>query len=709
MNYLNFLDGIRAIAVSAVVLYHLSNSFIPNGFLGVDVFFVVSGFIVSYAVANRKYSSFLGFISDFYARRFLRILPALLTCLLITALLTAIFIPEAWLSSSIETTGIFAIFGISNFFLSRGADYFSPVTEYNPFTHTWSLGVEEQFYFVFPIIFSFWALGYINKYISTVLYIVALAVSLAIYTHTYNSLPLISFYMVYTRFWELAAGVVCFQIIDVTRGNFNSPDANISSSRAVVASTAIGLLVVSLYAKFDPAYGWINNILAVVATVSLIASLFRQDLSRSFQLQILESGPVRLIGRISYSLYLWHWPVFVLARWTFGLDTPLQMTIALVIAVAAAFASYHFVEKPIRNARWAHITSPLVLISLGFVALFGTYLISGMLHTSKPSISASVVEANRKDWIPAHDVNAYKDTSECSIAASALDYGVSFRRNGCKAESVQKKVFALGDSHTGAYIPLFKRFTLQTGIETVVITTAGCPALSMQWSRDNSADCLNAVQKGFSAITREANKGDVVFLASLRLPRLAEQFSRFSDASAIEQVFGEHAKVERSRSIDQAVALLRPLSERGIKVVFEEPKPIFRSPPFRCSDWFNRSNPACKDGISIERHFIESLRKPTIDALKVVQKRLAGVKLWDPLPVLCPDKICETTRNGRPLYFDADHLSDYANFLVKDSFIGMILSTMNEENGLVEKGAEIKFDHVPSSGAARFHSHRDFR
>lgn len=145
----------------------------------------------------------------------------------------------------------------------------------------------------------------------------------------------------------------------------------------------------------------------------------------------------------------------------------------------------------------------------------------------------------------------------------------------------------------------------------------------------------------------------------------------------MEQVFGKQAKAERIWSVDQAVDLLKPLTERGIKVVFEEPKPIFRSPPFRCSDWFNRNNPACKDGTSIERKFIENLRWPIVQALQAVQERLPAVGLWDPMPILCPYETCETIRDGRPLYFDADHVSDYANFLVKDSFVDLILSTIN--------------------------------
>ena len=687
MKHLAFIDTIRALAVVTVVLYHLCKPLVPNGFLGVDVFFVISGFIVSYAVSNRNYSSFVGFLSDFYARRFLRILPALLICLLVTAILTAIFVPEAWLSSSIDRTGFFAIFGLSNIYLSQGTDYFSPVTDFNPFTHTWSLGVEEQFYFIFPILFSFWALKYGSKYLSVALYALALISSLIFYIVIYNSRPLTAFYMVHARFWELAAGVLCFQTAQILKSRPIFIPFSIDRIKTIVSSIALVVLTASFYVEIDPTYGWMNNLIAVSATVLLILSMYRVNLSKTYYLYSLEARPIRFFGRISYSLYLWHWPVFVLARWTFGLETPPQQIFALLIALAASLLSYYFIEEPLRNAKSIHTAPRYVIISTGLIAILGTYLISDALRLNKPAISASVVEMNRSDWIPAPDLSTYKDTSECSVAAKELDYGIAFERTNCGAGTVKNKVFALGDSHTGAFIPLLKRFTLQTGIQSIVIATAGCPALSLEWPRDNAASCIDAVQNGFNSVYRMARSGDVVFLTSLRLPRLAEQFYRFSDEAVSEQIFSDRAIADRNRSIDQAISLLSPLSEMGVHIVFEEPKPIFRSPPFRCSDWFNQRNPSCNDGLSIERQVIEHMRTPIIDAMRKVQERIPLVKLWDPLPILCPGDVCETTHNGRPLYFDADHVSDYASFLLRDSFVNFIITTLDEADLLTAKEA----------------------
>ncbi|WP_245318207.1 MULTISPECIES: acyltransferase [unclassified Mesorhizobium] len=213
-DYLAFLDGLRAIAILSVVFYHLYGDRFPNGFLGVDVFFVISGFVVSYTVSRRyRGQSAFHFVLEFYARRFTRIMPALLLCLLVSALATFLFVPDAWLSTSISKTASSAFVGLSNIFLAKGTDYFSPVTEFNPFTHTWSLGVEEQFYVVFPLLFFPWVMGPRGKRFSALVYGALAVASVAIWLHLLDANPLQAFYMPHSRFWQLACGILCFQLV----------------------------------------------------------------------------------------------------------------------------------------------------------------------------------------------------------------------------------------------------------------------------------------------------------------------------------------------------------------------------------------------------------------------------------------------------------------------------------------------------------------
>lgn len=159
-GYVPHIDGLRAIAVLAVILFHLDPAWLPGGFTGVDVFFVISGFVVSASVHRLPPLSLGQSMLRFYARRIRRIAPALLACLLLTAVASVLFIPESWLSEASDKTGLMAFFGFSNWVLAAiGNDYFAPKAEFNPYTHTWSLGVEEQFYLLFPLLFLAWARG----------------------------------------------------------------------------------------------------------------------------------------------------------------------------------------------------------------------------------------------------------------------------------------------------------------------------------------------------------------------------------------------------------------------------------------------------------------------------------------------------------------------------------------------------------------------
>lgn len=199
--YQPYIDGLRAWAVLSVMLYHLDARWLPGGFSGVDIFFVISGFVVSASVADRGPMPFGQFLLCFYARRARRILPALVVALLATALISALFIPAAYLSDRNRTTGLLAFFGLSNVILGApGGDYFSPKAEFNPYTHTWSLGVEEQFYLLFPLLFWAWLAGGKRRYASSALFAAALGASLAWTVWAGPAKHAQAFYLIFGRF-----------------------------------------------------------------------------------------------------------------------------------------------------------------------------------------------------------------------------------------------------------------------------------------------------------------------------------------------------------------------------------------------------------------------------------------------------------------------------------------------------------------------------
>ena len=223
--YIPAIDSLRALAVISVIIYHLHGAWLPGGFAGVDVFFVISGYVISRSLVTLPSSGFLGFTGAFYGRRIRRIVPALIVCLLAISVLSALFIPNAWLSDANQRTGRFAFWGLSNFALmDMGDTYFAPRVEFNPYVHTWSLGVEEQFYLVFPAILYCW-LRYRDSEVrwrrvasSSVLSAI-LVVSLGYSAYVTFNAPAIAYYSLPSRFWELAAGAALMQL-HVTGGGF---------------------------------------------------------------------------------------------------------------------------------------------------------------------------------------------------------------------------------------------------------------------------------------------------------------------------------------------------------------------------------------------------------------------------------------------------------------------------------------------------------
>lgn len=682
-QYFPYIDGLRALAVLSVLVYHADEALLPGGFVGVDVFFVISGFIVSASVANFKGQGLLEFVTYFYAHRIRRIFPALIVCLLATALVSALFIPASWLSMVNEKTGLYAFLGLSNFILAQnGRDYFAPTAEFNPYTHTWSLAVEEQFYFVFPLLFLGWLSGRRGRTLSAVLFSVFGLASLGWAAWQSGANPTQAYFLLPSRFWELAAGVLLFQLIGVS----SEPRASKGHSFFHLVAGVLCLLLVlgALALSTSARFPMPGALPVVIGTLGLIWSLHRHPELRSLH-DLLGNRPLVFVGKISYSLYLWHWPVFVLFRWTWGLDTPLLRAVALAVILLLAVGSWRLVEAPFRHGLRSGLKQQRHIILGGLVILVCAWGLGTALAKLQPYISLSVVSRQADLWYP-HGVPNPTGVLDCKAEPERLNVDggrlLIYSPVGCDNAALLNpaSIYVIGDSHAIAYEGLFRQYATRQAIRIHVYTNGGCPFISLQPWRDlDNPLCRRYTEAALRDLKTRAKPGDVLFLPSLRLARLSDQWVYFGEEKAREEMFGPRAETGRHRAVADAVATLREIAGRGVNIVFEAPKPLFKAPLFRCADWFNRSNPICAPGFAMPRPLLDTFRKPVLQSLAEIAREVPGVSVWDPYPILCPEQECSAWRNEKPLFLDGDHISGYGNSLLMPSFAATMTEHLNPQ------------------------------
>ena len=180
--------------------------------------------------------------------------------------------------------------------------------------------------------------------------------------------------------------------------------------------------------------------------------------------------------------------------------------------------------------------------------------------------------------------------------------------------------------------------------------------------------CIEFARAATADIQRGAKSGDSIFFVSLRLWRFTDQWAKFNETEVLAKANSDTAKTWVRQARAEAPEWLTPLSAPGVRILFEAPKPIFKSPTFRCTDWFNAANPICRGGITQPRAALEALRAPMLASMRELAARNSAINIWDPFPVLCPGETCSAVVDGKPLFFDGDHLSAHGNMVLYPGF-----------------------------------------
>ncbi|MGB6729191.1 MAG: acyltransferase family protein [Terracidiphilus sp.] len=468
----------RAIAVLSVVAYHLSPHWIKGGFVGVDIFFVISGFLISSIIYQELESGSFSIVG-FYVRRIRRIFPALFVVLFFVCLAGwFILLPSEFVLLGKQIVGGSAF--VANIVLWQQSGYFAQEATHQPLLHLWSLGVEEQFYLVFPLICLIFYRAKSRRSLPAAFLAIALA-SMAVNVAFVAKYRDATFFLPFSRLWELFLGAG-LSLVQMRNLKIEWAGPRSSLFRNCIGFLGIGLLSGAILGinQNDRFPGW-WALLPTIGTALLIAAGPSSWLNRS----VLSRGPVVLVGLISYPLYLWHWPIFSFIETTnrngmLNLPKISRYSIVLIASFSLAYLTYHFIELPIRRVKQREPRRRGALRLLGCTAMTGVFGLLVVATGGFPArLPASVVALD-------HDFR----TQEAEVMRTGTcflrpDQSASSFTDNCldpaSGHAPRQLVFLWGDSHAADLLPGFRALQIRTGIRLAQYTASSCePILGRQ-------------------------------------------------------------------------------------------------------------------------------------------------------------------------------------------------------------------------------------
>lgn len=617
MPYRPDIDGLRAVAVLAVIFYHFSRRALPGGYLGVDIFFVLSGFLIA-SIILREISAGAFSIARFYGRRIRRILPALMAMLMLSCAASLLILLPSDLAGFAKS--LFATLGfMANIYFWRDANYFSSVADEKPLLHLWSLGIEEQFYLVFPLILLFlerrsWALrGMVFLgIISLALNVFALKVD--------GSLP--AFYLLPTRAWELAAGTL---LAFLPPAAAVTPIAGYAGALIVSSALAIGP---HLYPPFIP-----HPLPVVLGTALLVhSSSGNHPVGR-----LLSCNALMFLGLISYSLYLWHWPILVLCKYFLVRDlTFTENCLAALSMLIVATLSWRFIERPFRESTVSMKTVGFTVlagaIALGLFAEAVVYR-SGFPERFSPA-AAKMSEASGTNYRCA--VSDYLDFEGSKACALALP----------SREPEDADIVLFGNSHALMYAPLVREIARDDSLSALLV-----------W--ENA--CLPTYGVNISQACRKLTDRNIDDIVKLKRARLV----------LIGTTWNEFAAKPGSRNKHSANAMLNAL-DGTIERLLASGKKVVLISPLDTPGW----DVASIEGRSLA--FGRPLDRPLYGSLQAFHSRYSNVidhfehrgdiTLARPDLAQCASGRCDYVIDGRSLFADSHHLAKAQLGLFRPAF-----------------------------------------
>jgi len=628
------IDGLRGVAVTSVVAYHASPVLARGGFIGVDIFFVISGYLISTIILENLRRDRFSFF-DFYARRIRRIFPALivvLACCLIGGWFSLLATEYRQLGKHVAAGAGF----VSNFALWNESGYFDSAAVTKPLLHLWSLGIEEQYYLVWPLLL--WLCWRVH--FSPLLAILAVGVlSFALNVSEVHSDIVAAFYSPQTRFWELSCGGCLACLTVFPRPTLERLRAVSTNFQAIAGCLllVVGFMTISVTRSFP---GW-WALLPATGTLLTLAAGAESWLAR----RVLANSALVWVGLISYPLYLWHWPLLVFTRvaGVSGADPPRWMRFFVVLlAVLLAWVTYELIERPIRFGARARATAVALLVAMTGCGLLGWQVAA---HNGLESRAPAFRLADREFL----DTHKFPEAESCRLEF----FSRADAPDKCAANTDQPEVVLLGDSHAGHY---YKGLTASR-LRVAVIWNGGCyPGASLERCRSKER-ALEAFVDAHSA-------------SSLHLVLLAGYLDVYlnpwkingepnPDYEKVRAEAGTHAGAGAVAQLVYAdyARLIAKLRAEGLEVAILADIPELPRPVIGC-----RRSRDCDRGARYAQ--VLSSQQAAREVLARLQADFPDVAIFDPVPLLCDAVLCHSEVDAKLMYWDDNHLNENGSYFV---------------------------------------------
>lgn len=660
IKYRSDIDGLRALAVLSVVGFHAFPNWIRGGFVGVDIFFVISGFLIS-SIILIGLSSGRFSITDFYARRIRRIFPALI----LIFIACFIFGWFALLADEYKQLGKHIAAGavfISNFTLWSESGYFDNVAATKPLLHLWSLGIEEQFYVVWP--FMLYA-AYKYRLNAMLVLLVVGVISFGLNVITVGSNATATFFSPATRFWELVIGSVLAYVTVAHSRSLHDKETPQHQYSAI--SSYLGLRPKRLGSKT------LQNVESIAGFAMIVAAVFMLNSELAFPgwwgllptigaCLLISAGPAAWINRavlsnsvlvwfglISFPLYLWHWPILSFMHIIeSAAPSPGIRAAAVLVSIILAWLTYMLIEKPLRFGRYGGVKVVMLLLLMtvtGFIG-YNAYTRDGL------AFRLADFERNLKL------VNDVRETNAGCQASVSVDSRYCLIADASSLPTVA----LIGDSHSNRlFAPLATRYKAM-GENLLQLGEGGCLPF---WNTEtgvvgNPADCAKRVEPQLNFVLQSPNIKTVIL--TYRGALYVEGADPLSGQKYFVRNVGNVEATDNRNIYEEALKLtLKKFMEAGKNIIFVIDAPEFPYDPKSCVDLKRpvslhlAENPSCK--LSIDSVSRRTARY--IEATLSGARSVGAIKIVNLQDALCKDGGCSALQNGTLLYRDADHLNPY--------------------------------------------------